>query len=880
MAGVDHLAELRKSLNSDELVWLDKFMNGVTFMKFGKKGVPHAVNLRLSHDVHHVYWSSKNIFKKKDLCRVDFAKCSRVQRGQTTVQFARLRNHGKKPTCCLSLVYDGNRSSLAIACENEQECTAVAGLLEKIILQVQNFCSTDPYKANLKRMWRLADKDESGTLDEKEILQLVHLLNIDIDAEAVRKKMRDVDLNKDQTLSFDEFVQLMENLRERKDLKVIWQGIVTGSIFNAGWTHTISAAGAELSLNEKIKTEEFLRFLREVQHDEEVTEADCRALVKELSKRVQTGIPPASPTAIPSVDSEGSMLGYREFCAHMSNAETNAAMHPEMATTIYQDMTQPLAHYWINSSHNTYLEGGQLASASSVSRYINDLAKGCRCVELDCWDGEDGRPIIYHGHTLTGKIMFEDVIEAVRVYAFKKSNYPVILSLENHCSIPQQQEMARIMQEKLGEREGQKSMLAPEEVLRAASRKDSVLPSPEALLCKVVIKGKILPSSGNEVSITQDTYMSASGNVVANAEDTGGRSLLNAASAGDVTLDEEYDDEEEDEVGSPDSASLGSSSRPISTSLESQKSSKSMSSSKQPKKKHKISEELSKMTLLGGAKFKGWEEAKAQAPNAMSSFSEAATAKLIAAGADKWVKYNQRQMSRIYPGGQRVDSSNYDPVPSWNVGSQIVALNSQTASAPMQLNDGRFRANGGCGYILKPDFLRETKTTFNPLGANGAPETVTVTVVSAQQLPKPGGAHKGEVIDPYVKLYMYGVPLDCKGPLHTSVIDDNGFNPVWQASFEFKVCVPDLALLYFVVMDKDIDADDFIAQTAIPLNSLRPGFRTLKLFSAHGTSDGEFQHCSLFCRFEGSYFDTDGSAGKKFESDKIHRPQTIPSTAS
>ena len=42
---------------------------------------------------------------------------------------------------------------------------------------------------------------------------------------------------------------------------------------------------------------------------------------------------------------------------------------------------------------------------------------------MDTWDGDDNEPIIYHGHTLTSKILFKDAIAAIKEYAFKATPY-------------------------------------------------------------------------------------------------------------------------------------------------------------------------------------------------------------------------------------------------------------------------------------------------------------------------------------------------------------------------------------------------------------------------------------------------------------------------
>ncbi|XP_074287212.1 phosphoinositide phospholipase C 6-like [Silene latifolia] len=453
-------------------------------------------------------------------------------------------------------------------------------------------------------------------------------------------------------------------------------------------------------------------------------------------------------------------------------------------TKVNHDMTAPLQHYYIYTGHNSYLTGNQLSSDCSDVPIIKALQRGVRVIELDIWPNSAKDDVnVLHGRTLTTPVPLFKCLKSIEEYAFSASPYPVIITLEDHLTPDLQAKVAKMVTEVFG-----KMLYVPE------SKHLEQFPSPEELKYRIVLSTKPPKEYLEEKQSKEKGNTSPS----PSTDET-----LQNNDAEDFS-DTDHDSEENNDG--------------------------------------KSGQEYKRLIAIRAGKPKsGVREALKSGLDNLKrlSLSEEELGRAAANYGLDVVRFTQRNFLRIYPKGTRIGSSNYKPLVAWMHGAQMVAFNMQGYDKSLWLMHGMFRSNGSCGYVKKPDFLitkGPNDEVFDPSVPVDVKKTLKVRVYMGDGWRLDFKKTHFDTFSPpdfYVKLHMLGVPADF-AKHKTKVIEDD-WAPVWDQEFEFKLTVPELALLQIEVREYDMsEKDDFGGQACLPVSELKSGIRSVHLFDRKG----------------------------------------------
>ncbi|XP_030072890.1 1-phosphatidylinositol 4,5-bisphosphate phosphodiesterase eta-1 [Microcaecilia unicolor] len=811
-------------------------------LKSGTKGLVRLFYL----DEHRtcIRWRPS---RKSEKAKIIIDSIYKVTEGRQSEIFHRHAEGNFDPSCCFTIYHGKHMESLDVITSNPEEARTWITGLKYLMAGISDEDSLAKRQRThdqwVKQTFEEADKNGDGLLNIEEIYHLMHKLNVNLPRRKVRQMFQEADTDENQgTLTFEEFSVFYKMMSLRRDLYLLI-----------------------LSYSDKkdhLTVEELSQFLK-VEQKMNVTTEYCLDIIRKFE--------------VSEENKEQNILGIEGFTSFMRSPAGDIfnPLHCE----VYQDMDQPLCNYYVASSHNTYLTGDQLLSQSKVDMYAWVLQDGCRCIEVDCWDGPDGEPVVHHGYTLTSKILFRDVVEAINRYAFVRNEFPVVLSIENHCSIQQQQKIAQYMKEIFGDKLDLSSVQIGE---------SKQLPSPQSLKGKILVKGKKLPyhlgedAEEGEVSDEDSadeiedecklTYCFSNGTTehqvesfirkklesllresqIRDKEDPDSftvRALLKATHEGlNVNLKEKSAVKEKEKKSHCRSLMSNlakhkktTKSKSRCNSIDDDEDGQREFPGKETGQLHRLGRRRKTMKLCRALSDLVVYTNSVAAQDIVDdgtmgnvlSFSETRAHQVVHQKSEQVMLYNQKQLTRIYPSAYRIDSSNFNPFPYWNSGIQLVALNYQTEGRMMQINRAKFKVNGNCGYVLKPQQM--CKGMLNPFSNDPLPASpkkqLILKVISGQQLPKPPDSmlgDRGEIIDPFVEVEIIGLPVDCC-KAQTRVVDDNGFNPVWEETLTFTIHMPEIALVRFLVWDHDPIGRDFVGQRTVAFGSLMPGYRHVYL---------------------------------------------------
>ncbi|KAF8022150.1 hypothetical protein BT93_G2332 [Corymbia citriodora subsp. variegata] len=504
----------------------------------------------------------------------------------------------------------------------------------------------------------------------------------------------------------------------------------------------------------------------------------------------------------------------------------NPPLSPNLG--VHHDMNAPLSHYYIYTGHNSYLTGNQLSSDCSDKPIIDALKKGVRVIELDIWPNSDKDDVhVLHGRTLTAPVELIKCLRSIKEYAFVASEYPVVITLEDHLTADLQAKVAEMVTQTFGD-----VLFSPgPECLKE-------FPSPESLKKRVIISTKPPKEYLQAKETTEKEVDSQKGK--AGDEEAWGKEVPDLRE--DILKDDDDEDDEDEDEDDEDDSAHGD-------------------------KPHKnAAPEYKRLIAIHAGKPKGGlDDCLKVDPDKVRrlSLSEQQLEKAVVTHAKEIVRFTQRNLLRIYPKGTRITSSNYNPLIGWSHGAQMVAFNMQGYGRSLWLMQGMYRANGGCGYIKKPDFLLKSgplNDLFDPNAPLPVKTTLKVTVYMGEGWHDEFDSTHFDLYSPpdfYARVGIAGVPAD-KVMKKTKTLEDNWI-PAWNEEFKFPLTVPELALLRIEVHEYDMsEKDDFGGQTCLPVSELRSGIRMVPL---HDRKGEKYKFVKLLMRFEFSDSSTEGSEG-------------------